>query len=243
MHSSRFIIASALVASSVASGAYAQANDILGVAVGMTLKEVTDALQKANPKFGLETLYYAGPDGKPANVASIRACASSEANDTKCTISYANVSREVITITFGAAIGKAFHVTRRWEPGQSERPLVTAFNEALQKKYGKLEKEREFPDGGSYGNYPNSQGKQDRQCRPFDPEKAPKEAKSNCGLAIFLSGAWDPKTNILRTATTTLFDHRVLVADIKQGNASAAIKQQAEDAAKAAAAQKAQVKL
>lgn len=239
------LIASLVAGCTFVTNVSAQATDILGVAIGMNAKEASDALQKANPKFRLETNYYAGPDGKPTTIANIRACASSETNNTRCYSSSPTASFDAATVTFGSANGKAFHVSRKWTPGPTA-PLATTFIEAAKQKYVKLDNEGGTAGSGRYGFAANTDGKNDKNlCQPlaFDPVVAPNQAHPNCGLRINVFVFWDEGSNVLREASVGVFDHRVLLADIKQGNASAAAKKQAEDAAKAEAARKSPVKM
>lgn len=235
----RLLVAAAIAAGCASPSAFAQASDILGVEIGMTSKQASDALQRANPKFILQTHYYQGPDGKPGPVAFIKACASNFEADRNCSISHVDISRDSMIVSFGEVTGRAYHLLRKWEPGPNDRPLVATFNEALQKKYGKLEKAREFDDSGAYGTHKNAQGKQDPQCRASMSYGTPKSAHPNCGLSTTLESSWDPKQKIMAKMTMQIFDHQVLITEIKEASAIASSKQQKLDASRVDAAKKA----
>lgn len=201
--------------------AFAQHNDVQGVAIGMTPKETMAALLSANPNYVLRSTHYMA-NGRQGPVASIRGCVANIAISSQdCGASAEAAQHDVITVSFGANNGQAFFITRKWEPLRAARPALKAFIEGSESKYGPLSIERTFPDGGTYSTMPNARGKQDLRCRTTAMYGTPNTAHPDCALSVSINGIWDQRTQALAKVQMAMFDHRVLIAEIRRTNAIA----------------------
>lgn len=221
------------------------ATDVLGVSLGMTPLQAKEALQKSGTRFKIFEGRYAAQPGIPESIAYINACVSQmEPNEQNCSWG-SDLGADQVLVAFGQMSGKAFFVSRNWVPPKAEQPASPAVEKSVLEKYRGLSKSMEStsngrPSGRSYSESKDLNGKPFGQCG-VGLSGIPRSAMSNCGFVSNAGFRFEGDVQRLVQMDIRLFDHRVLLADIKQaqeiqmGNAAKQKAKEEEGARKASA--------
>ena len=232
-----------LVSFAMHASVFAQASgDIIGVTIGMTADQAREVLKKSGTPFKFFEVRYQAQSGIPESLAFINACASDNPPGSKYCFNTHGVGSDQVLVAFGQMSGRVFFVRRSWEPAKTAQPLLENVEKAVLEKYTGLKKFGESSSGGrptgrSYMNANDLNGRPSTPCAPALDLGIPNTAKSNCGAASAARFEFEGELPKLKKLEIGIYDHRVLLADIKQSNeilSGAANKQKAveEDAAR-----------
>ena len=212
--------------------------DIVGVTIGMTADQAREALKKSGTPFKLIEGRYQAETGIPESLAYINACvANIPPIETRCVNGMGGPGSDQVLVAFGQMSGKVFSVQRFWEPAKAARPLMENVEKAVLEKYTGLKK---FSESSSNGK-PTGRGyttsdlnnREAAPCILSTMSGIPNSAKSNCGFAAAARFDFEGDLQKLTKLQIGIFDHRVLLADIKQSKeiqSAAANKQKASEA-------------
>lgn len=201
-----------------------QAN-IIGISIGMTADQVKEALKKSGTSFKLIEGKYREQPGIPESLAFINACTAKPPQDGPGCYSPSGTANEQVLVAFGQLSGKAFYVDRTWTPAKDAQPLGSTVETAVLEKYPGLKKHMQSGSEGrltgkSYSDAKDLSGRQEPQCgAPLGmSSKIPNSARSNCGFVAYAGLSFEIESQRLSGMYLALFDHRVLLEDIKRAN-------------------------
>ena len=212
--------------------------DIVGVTIGMTADQAREALKKSGTPFKFIEGRYKAETGIPESLAYINACvAIIPPSETRCVNGIGGSGSDQVLVAFGQMSGKVFSVQRFWEPAKAALPMMENVEKAVLEKYTGLKKFSESSSGGkpsgrSYSYTSDLNNRPADQCTLNTMTGIPNSAKSNCGFSAAASFNFEGELQKLTKLQIGIFDHRVLLADIKQSReiqSAAANKQKASE--------------